>query len=142
MNCCSCEPIVKLNPEGLKLVFILKILFYIFLVLTILQFFFIDFSGAINSIIALLVLFLLFNQANYMFAGLLMVFVTFSLFYASIFIGLRIQNRILGLKDVYTEEGRYIAVLVIYSLSFIFYIVLIFYSFKAYKEFKALLYCK
>lgn len=135
---CQCEPIIRLTPEGERLNKILKVLFFVYLILIILKGVSGDFSGLFSDILVLLLLLITFLQCNYFFAGLLIFFLLFDVIHCLMFIGLRIQNKVVGLKDKYLELGFYTFALVVQCISLVFYIVLIVFSFKSYKEFKAI----
>lgn len=146
MNCCQCDPIVKLSAEAERLIKILKILFFLYLFIIIIKLIVGDFNSAVNNIIAMIILVVLFLQANFMFAGFLIFFTLFNIMYALIFLGLRIQNRVAHIPDRYTYSSFYIPSIVVSVISLVFYIFLTYYTFLAYREFKALYfdysYCK
>jgi hypothetical protein len=77
-------------------------------------------------------------QCYYLTAGFLLFFVIFNIFNTLVFIGLRIQNKVTGLKDYYIVHNTFTAVVVVQSLALIFYFFLSYYGFQAYKEFKAI----
>lgn len=140
MNCCQCEPMVALNAEGHRLVKILKILFFCYLALIVAKIVIGDFNGALSNVISMIILLLAFLQCNYLICGFLIFFSCFNLFYSLVFIGLRIQNNTAGIPDRFTSSGLYISGIIIAVVSIGFYITLIYYAFKSYKEFKALLF--
>lgn len=136
---CQCDPVIRLTPEAKRLVCILKTLFFIYVMLIFLEIVFGNYNEAFSGIMIVLLLLMTFMQCYFLMAGYLIFLAAFSAFYALIFIGQRAQNKIAGLPDRFLIHGFYIAVLVLECLMFIYYIILIYYSFQAYKEFKACL---
>lgn len=139
MDCCSCEPVIVLNQEGKRLAGILKILFFIYIVVTIAVILLGDFSGFMLYVIIILFLMMTFLQARYQIAGFCIFLALFGAFNNLIFLGLRAQNRLLSLEDIYTgKNGLFVTAVVLVSIAFGFHIVLAVYLFKAYCEFKAI----
>jgi hypothetical protein len=135
---CQCEPVITLSPKARSLIKCLQILFFVYFLVLLSQLIFLNFNGAMSSVITMLVLVMTFLMCHFLLAGFVIFLVFFNLFYSLIFIGLRIQNKIAGLHDKYFKNELYIALIIIESLSIVFFIILIYYAFQAYREFKAL----
>lgn len=139
MDCCSCEPVIVLNEEAKRLAGVLKLLFFIYIAIVIAVILVGDFSGFMLYVIIILFLMMTFLQARYQIAGFAIFLVLFGAFNNLVFLGLRIQNKVLSLDDLYTgKNGLFVASIVIVSIAFGMHIVLGVYLFKAYCEFKAI----
>jgi hypothetical protein len=137
MNCCDCKRIVVLSTEGEYYTKCLKILFFIYIFVIIGKIIAQDYDSIISNIICIFLLIITFIQANFLFAGILIFFVCSNLFYTLIFLGLRIQNRSESIIDKFSgDNGLYWYAVIFSILSVIFFLCLIYYSFKAYKEYK------
>lgn len=144
---CNCNPVIPLSEKAKSLVQCLKILFLILLAMIIIQIVIQNLSNGISSIISLMLLMATFLTCHFLFAGIFIFFEMFQIVYGLFFVGLRIQNKIMGFQDRYsTSDGLFITVIVIEILTIIYNVILIYYAFQAYKEFKALYlhrgYCK
>lgn len=136
MFCNNCKPSVNLSSEGHRITKILQTLTYCFLFLIVLKLLFGDFNGFFNDILTLILLILTFIQTNYFMAGMLIFFLLFQSFYIFIFVGLILQDSILGMITI--ELNFSFFYLIITLLSLVLYCALIYYTFEAYKEYKAL----
>ena len=135
-----CQPIIHLNQEGHRLTKIMKILFFIYLFIIVGKIILKDYKGALTDFLCILILLTTFMCCHFILAAFLIFMVILSLFYSIIFLGLRVQNKLANLNDVYLKDDvSYVSVIVIQGLSLIFYIFLIYYSFQSYKEYKAIL---
>jgi len=134
-----CQPIILLNQEGLRLTKILKIFFFIYLFILVGKIILKDYNGAFTDLICILILMTTFLCCHFILSAFLIFMVIYSLFFSLVFLGLRIQNRVAGLKDVYLKDDlSYYSIIVIQGLTLIFYSCLIYYSFQSYKEYKAI----
>ncbi len=137
MNCCDCRRIVVLSSDGEYYTKCLKILFFIYIFVLIGKIIAQDFDSIISNLICIFLLIITFLQANFIFAGILIFFICANLFYSLIFLGLRIQNRSSSIVDKFTgSEGLYWYAVIFSILSVIFFVVMIYYTFQAYKEYK------
>ncbi len=134
---CKCEPVITLNQDCLKLNKTLKILFFIYIIFIIGKIFLRDYNGAFSDFLNILLLILCFLLCHYLIAGYLIFMVLFTTFYALVFLGQRVQNKVTGQLDIFLIKGIFAPVIVLQTLSFIFYIILIYYLFQAFKEYKA-----
>jgi hypothetical protein len=135
---CQCDPVIRLNTEGLRLNKILKFLFFIYILFLVAKIFLKDYNGAISDFINMMILIFSFLVCHYLIAAFLIFMLLYSLFYCAVFLALRLQNKISDLPDQFINDGIFTPVLIVQSLAFIFYIVLIYYAFQAFKEFKAI----
>ncbi len=135
---CQCNPVIQLNSEGLRLSKILKILFFIYLILIIGKCVLGDFKGALTGIILCVFLIITFLSCYYLFASYCIFFAIFNLFFSMVFIALRLQNKMAGLKDKYLTQGLYAAAMILEFVCLVYYFFLIYYCFQSYKEFKAI----
>lgn len=133
---CTCEPVIRLNEKGNQLVKTLKILLFFYILLIAAKIVVRDWDTIINDFIGILILLVTFLQCHYLYSAFLIWFTIFNSFYCVIFIGQRIQNLVLKLSDRFATI--YTPSFIVSGMSLIFYIVLIYYAFQAYKEFKAL----
>jgi hypothetical protein len=134
---CQCDPVIRLNTEGLRLNKVLKILFFIYILFIIAKIFLKDYNGALSDFINTIVLIFCFLICHYLLTAFLIFMLLFSTFYCAVFLALRLQNKISDLPDQYIADGIYTPIIIVQFLALIFYIVLIYYSFQAFKEFKA-----
>ncbi len=144
---CNCRPVVTLSEKGKSLVSCLRILFFIYMIVVILQIVIQNFSNGFTSIISLLLLLGTFLTCHFLITGIFIFLTMFQIVSSFFFVGLIIQNKILGLQDIYSaSNGYFITVIVFEILMILFFLTLIYYAFQAYKEFKALYfhigYCK
>jgi hypothetical protein len=135
---CQCDPVIRLNTEGLRLNKILKILFFIYILFLVAKIFLKDYNGAISDFINIMILIFSFLVCHYLIPAFLIFMLLYSLFYCAVFLALRLQNKISDLPDQFITNGILTPVLIVQSLAFIFYIVSIYYAFQAFKEFKAI----
>lgn len=136
---CTCEPKFPLSEEGKKLSGILKILCIVYLIMTLTQVIVLrDFSSFLNDIlICILILFAAFC-ANFFLASITVILLLFNILKALLFLGLRIQNRTLNIKDPYGRESYFTFIIVFTITLVLFFIICIGYTFLAYREFKYL----
>lgn len=133
-----CLKSIVLTQEGEKLNRNLIILFFIEMIFIILRIIFERYDILFSSIIALIMLLVSFLTCQYFILMFLFFFTMFDLFFSLVFLGLRIQNGCTGEYDKYLSEGFYLACLGIECTILIFTCVLIYFIYKAYKEFKAI----
>jgi hypothetical protein len=139
MNCCDCRPIVKLNEEGFRLRHILQVLFFLYMAVIIGKIIARDWDAILSNVICSFLLIISFLQANFLYTALLIFFSTANLFYALVFLGLRIQNKVSSIPDAFTDNVPLYWFAVIFTiLSVVFFFFLIYYTFQAYKVFKYL----
>jgi len=144
---CQCNPVINLTSEGVRLAKILKVLFFLLIFLIIFKLVLGDLNGGLSGLILCAFIIITFLSCHYLFAGYTIFFAIFSLFYTIVFLGLRAQNKMAGLKDKYLMNNIYTFLVVVEAISFVYYFTLIYYSFQSYKEFKAIYlngagYCK
>jgi hypothetical protein len=136
---CNCQPVIPLSEKGKSLQGCLRILFFVFLIFIIIQLVIQDFSNGFSSFITLIILVATFMMCHYLLAGILIFYTMFQILFSVFFIGLMIQNKIFGFRDRYSSSnGFYVTVMIVEVALIIFYVILIYYGFQAYKEFKAL----
>jgi hypothetical protein len=139
MNCCDCRPIIKLNEEGFRLRKALQVLFFLYMAVILGKIIARDWDAILSNVICSFLLILAFLQANFLYTALLIFFSVANLFYALVFLGLRIQNRVNHIPDSFSNnDGLYWFAVVFTMLSAIFFVFLIYYTFQAYKVFKYL----
>jgi hypothetical protein len=139
MNCCDCRPIVKLNEEGFRLRKALQILFFLYISVIIGKIIVRDYDAILSNIICAFLLILAFLQANFLYSAILIFFAVANLFYALVFLGLRIQNRVESIPDHFTDNNALYWFAVVFTMvSVVFFFFLIYYCFQAYKVFKYL----
>jgi len=144
---CNCKPVIPLSEKGKSLQGCLRILFFVFLMIIIIQLIIQDFSNLFSSFITFIILVATFMMCHFLLAGILILFTMFEILISVFFIGLRIQNKIFGFRDKYSSsDAFYFTAIIVEVAVIIFYFILIYYAFQAYKEFKALFfnraYCK
>lgn len=136
MNCFSCRPVVQLSDEGRRLTKILQNLTYGYTFVAILKLFLGDFNNFLNDILTIIVTILTYSQTNYFMASFLVLLMLFQSFILSTALMLIIQNYLFS----YVVVNSYVQFLYIIILlaSYILTITLVYYSFQAYREYKAL----
>jgi hypothetical protein len=132
-----CKSVIPLTDECKRINNILKILFICNTVIVITKLILGDIKSLYSNLIVLLLFFSTFQICHFLLAGYLIFFMLFNLFYSIIFIGLRFQNKLSGVTEL-SDNNTLKAFIVLEVLSSIIYVVSIIYSFKAYKEFKAI----
>jgi hypothetical protein len=136
MNCFSCRPVVQLSDDGKRLTKILENLTYGYTILAVLKLFFGDFNNFLNDILTILITILTFTQTNYFMASFLVLLSIFQSFFLSVTVLLIIQNYYFGfLKIGSLIEYIYLSILFASQMMNFF---LVYYSFNAYREYKAL----
>jgi hypothetical protein len=136
---CNCKPVVQLSEKGKSIVGYLKIMFFIYLAIIIVQIVLQNLSYGLFSIIALAILLTTFLTCHFLYAGICIFILMFLTTIGLFFLGLRIQNKIAGIPDQYSSSNAYYIIVIIFQCGLLtFYGFLIYYLFEAYKEFKAL----
>ena len=135
---CNCQRIINLSPEGQKLTKTLENLTVLFSVIAFIKLFLGDFNGFINDILMTLFLVMTFMQASFIMAIWTIFMLILNSFYVFVFVLLRIQDWFLGI--VFIENGFATFYVFIMYISAVLYILLIRYTFLAYREYKALFY--
>ena len=136
---CNCNPVIPLSEKAKSLVGSLRVLFFVFLIFIITQIVIQDFSNGFSSFITLIILLATFMMCHYLLAGILIFFTMFQIVFSFFFLGLRIQNQIFGFKDRYSSSNSFfVTVMIVETALIIFYVILVYYGFQAYKEFKAI----
>ena len=136
MNQC-CQKVISLSPEGEKINKILMALFFIDIILIIVKIIFRWYDSLFSMIISLVLLLSTFLICHYLLAMFVVFFALFDVFYSIVFLSLRLQNWIAKLEDKYLSYGFYKVTVDIEFVYLVYNCVLIFFSFKAYREFKA-----
>lgn len=132
-----CQPIIALTNECRKINNVLKILFMLNTLIVITKLILGDTKSLFSNLIVLVLFFATFQMCHYILAGYLIFFMLFNLFYSVIFIGLRFQNKLADVTEV-IQPNLLKALTILEIISSIIYILSIIYSFKAYREFKAI----
>jgi hypothetical protein len=139
MNCCNCDPVIRLTDEGKRLSTVLKAMFFGYLALFIGLIVVEDFSSALTNIFEMIFVIITAIQARYQMAGLCVFLSIFNGFFNCCFIGLLSQNRVLGIKDSFSDnQGMFIAAMIIESIAVVFQFALAYFLFQAFCEFKAI----
>jgi hypothetical protein len=136
MQCFDCRPIVLLSPEGKRLSKILENLTYVYIVIAILKLFFGDFSTFFNDMLVILMIVMTFFQASFLMASISIFFLLFQEFYVIVFTLLILQDLYFNLIEI--QSTMFIFYLILTLASLVIYILLTYYIFLAYREFKAL----
>jgi hypothetical protein len=127
---------VQLSDNGKRFTKILENLTYGYTILAVLKLFFGDFNNFLNDILTIIITILTFTQTNYFMASFLVLLTLFQSFILSMTIMLIIQNYLFSYLVINSLiEFLYLSILL---ASFILTITLVYYSFQAYKEYKAL----
>ena len=136
--CLNCKPVIPLTEKAKNYRKYLVILFFVDIVIMILKIIFQIFSVDFSILIELLILSLTIIICHYIFCAFLIFLTFFDLFSTIYFLSLRMQNKFLKLEDeIINKHEMAIIVQIIY---FIFCIILIIFTFFAYREFKAISY--
>ena len=136
MNCFSCRPVVQLSEDGKRLSKILENLTYGYTILAVLKLFFGDFNNFLNDILTILITILTFTQTNYFMASFLVLLSIFQSFFLTVTVLLIIQNYYFGFLIISSLiEYIYLSILLVSQMMNFF---LVYYSFNAYREYKAL----
>ena len=128
---------IILTPLGEKYKKTLLAFLFIDVILLIVRIIFGQTSSIFNSVIEIVLLFLAYFYVNYICCAFLVFFAGFDVIKILIFLGQRVQNIIMGLSDIYTTSSLYEAIVYIQIIYLIFYVILIYFSFVSYREFKA-----
>jgi len=136
---CNCQPVIQLSEKGKLIVGYLKIMFFIYLAIIVIQIVLQNVPYGLFSIIALFTLLATFLTCHFLFAGICIFILMFLSTIGLFFLGLRIQNKIAGIPDEYSSSNANYIIVIIFQCGLLtFYGFLIYYLFQAYKEFKAL----
>jgi hypothetical protein len=136
MFCFSCRPIVQLSDEAKQISKCLENLTYFYLGTGLLKLLFGDYNSFLNDIVIILLTVLTFSGANYYIAAILVFMLIFQGFFTICAFALLIQNYYFGLIMISSWiQLIYISVI---SFSLILSLIILYYSFLAYKEYKAL----
>lgn len=136
---CNCNPIIPLTDEVKRKVNVLKFMLFGYAVLLIA----LIATGGIESIfsyiISILCVLAAAFQANYQYCGIGVLFSFLNGFSSFLFLALRVQNAILNLNEPLKIKynGLFVMTIIIHCVSFIFHLLLIYFLFDSYKEFKA-----
>lgn len=136
MNCFSCRPIVTVSDQAKKLRIHLEKLTYIYATLAIIKLLLGDFNNFLNDILTILMIVLTFIQANYFMAAILIFILLFQTFFLTVTVMLILQNYVFGMLEI-TSSIQYFYLLLIFA-TYIVNLMLVYYTFKAYKEYRAL----
>ena len=137
---CNCKRVIQLTPAAEKLTKIIQILFFIDIALTIAKLFFARFDSLFSIIISLGLILATFLMCHYLLASLAIFFILFDMFYSITFLAQRLQNYVLlgKFSDIYLSETRYLIGVWFELVYFIFLVVLFYFMFNAYREYKAI----
>jgi hypothetical protein len=135
MFCLNCNPIVSLSPEGRHYVRVLKYLNYFYIIVTFFKLVLGDVNGFFNDFLTIFMLILTFMQANFVVAMIVIFILLMQTFYTLIFLLLILQNSYFGFVQINSLVATYLFLVVV---SLFLYILLTYYTFLAYREFKAL----
>ncbi len=136
MFCLSCRPIVKLSDEGKRISKHLETLTYTYILLAILKLLLGDFNNFLNDFLTVLMVVLTYVQANYFMASLLIFMLSFQAFFLMTGFLLILQNYYIGYLIIISFINYFYIFLILCTL--IVNILLIHFSFLAYREYKAL----
>ena len=136
MFCFSCKPIVELSFEAKSISKKLEKLTYFYLITSVIKIIFGDFSSFINDIFIILLTLLTFSGANYFIAAILIFTILYQNFFIMIGLALLYQNYYLGFLNMVSWILIFYLIIIVTSLILSFLI--LYYSFLAYKEYKAL----
>ena len=140
MFCLSCRPLVKLNEEGRKINKKLENLTFVYAFLALIKLILGDFNNFLNDIFLILILTLSYIQANFIMTAFSIFMILFQTFFTTIAILLLVQNYLFGLVDFSLWSWiQYLYFFVILSCLAL-NIMLTYYSFLAYREYKATFY--
>lgn len=136
MFCFNDGPMVSLSEKAKDINRYIEILLYGYIVVASVRLIFGDFNNFFNDIMTILSAFLSILQGNYFWTSILILFLILNVFYEMTNLLLIIQNWLLGLLSFNVSINQIYFFMVISSL--IINICLIYFSFLAYRELKAL----
>lgn len=136
---CSCNRVIQTTKEVERLSKILMILFVIDIVLVVVKIIFHQYESLFSFIISLILLFCSFSICHYLLCSFLLFFSLFDIFFSLVFLCQRIQNHFMKLNDIYLQDSFYKVAMYIEIANFVYLIVLCYFTFQAYKEFKAVM---
>lgn len=136
MFCLNCEPTISFTPEAKRLIKILRSLNYSFMFFLLLKLVMGDMNRLLNDIIVMLSVYLTYRTASYITAAITIFILLLQILSYFTILGLIIQNSYLDLIKIDSASG-YLFVFVI-VISLFFYFAYLNFTFKAYKEFKAI----
>ena len=135
----SCEPKFPMSEEANKLSRILKILFFLYLVISLVRMVVLrDFSSFLNDMVTSILLLFAALCANFLLASIAIILLLFNVLNTLLFLGLRVQNKTLNILDPYGRPTLFNFIIFYTILLVIFYIICVIYTFYAYREFKFL----
>jgi len=140
-TCCGdCQPNFPLTKELDYYFFLLKISSCFLVIIAISKIFIYDYSGIFSDLIVLIIVMILLLCVDYYISGLLIFMLIFNAFHSLVFIGLKVQNIVIGTPNKFTGKDKLlIGAFCIESISLIFDILLIVLTFYIYREIK---YCQ
>lgn len=136
MFCFNCRPIVKLSIEGRRFTGMIENLTIAYVVIAILKLFLGDFNSFLNDILTVLMLVMTTMQANYFMAAILIFILLIQTFYLTVGILLIVQDYCFGFIAIDSFFQFFYITLLLASLAV--NIALVYYTFLAYREYKAL----
>lgn len=134
----STDSIDPPNEQARELVAKLKIIFYVQIGIIVLEIF-LMFSGVPSStfileIFSCCILYMAYSQINFCSCAIYIFFCMFAIVHYMVFFGTCIQNK----TDIFAGKPKITFYVLLVGFATIFYLVAIYFSFQAYKEFKAL----
>lgn len=132
MNCCT--PTIDLTTqESQKITEKLKLTLFLYLIYSVVKMFFVP-TDLFNELFLIIFVILTVIQYYFVLAAMSIFFILIQLVFSSFPVLLVIQNYFLGLATAPLK------IFIIQSINLCFYVLLTYYCFKAYKEYKALFY--
>lgn len=136
---CNCSPSFPLSPKAQTLVSTLKFCFFIYIGLLVALIIIGHTNIIVSFALGMLLVLWTAMTARYHLAGLTFFYIVFNGFSCFCYLGLIVQNKIMGLSYEYSENnGMFISALVFESLAVVFHCFLAYFLFESFKEFKAL----
>jgi hypothetical protein len=136
MFCFNCDPSISPTQEAKRLIKILRSLNYSFMFLILFKLIIGDINGLINDLIVILAVLITYRTASYIAAAITIFILLLQILnYLTIF-GLIIQNSYLDLIKIDSAAGYLYVFIVVISL--FYYFAYTHFTFRAYKEFKAI----
>lgn len=132
MNCCDFNPIINLSEKGKEITSNLKIWTFIYLGFCLTKMLLFGVGNIFNEILTFILIVLTFVQLSYFMAIFALFFLCFQIFFDFITFALLAQNYYFNLIKVNN------IVILLVTISLLISIALINYTFKAYREYKAL----
>jgi hypothetical protein len=136
MFCFDCEPTITPTHEAKKLIKVLRSLNYSFLFFILIKVILGDINGFFNDLIISLSIYMTYRTANYFTAAItIFILIIQIVIYSNQFL-LILQNSFLNMIQI-DSTVKYLYVMII-VLSLLFYYAFIYFTFLAYREFKAI----